>query len=117
MCTPNQLILNETMNLGTNSTSASMAWTQQGRECQSNQGLIQPQPMDVLCGKSKVGSPRFRLGCDKIIILTDGALPILQLCVDHGGSRRFRTVIECYREQYQQALTKVRNELSTTLVW
>jgi hypothetical protein len=38
---------------------------------------------DILCGKSK-------------------------RCVDHDGSRRFRTVIECHRERYEQALTKVR---------
>ena len=28
-------------------------------------------------------------------------------CVQHDGSRRFRAVIECHREVYQQALTKV----------
>ena len=81
------LSLNEAMSLGTNCATP-LVWIQ-GRAAmtlpQANaqgQGPVEPQAMDILCGKSK-------------------------RCVDHGGSRRFRTVIECYREKYQQALTKV----------
>ncbi|CAB9517899.1 expressed unknown protein [Seminavis robusta] len=43
--------------------------------------IVAPRQFDVLCGKSK-------------------------RCVDHDGSRRFRTVIECHRDRYEQALTK-----------
>lgn len=87
MSQPKQFSLNEAMSVGINGPTAVLSWLQAANgapQGQANaQATLQPQPMDVLCGKSK-------------------------RCVDHGGSRRFRTVIECYREKYQHALTKVR---------
>ena len=43
--------------------------------------ITQPERLDVLCGKEKV-------------------------CVQHEGSKRFRIVIESYRDLYAEALTK-----------
>jgi len=77
MSSPNQFSLNEALSLGVQQAIQPISWT----NGISTQPSIEPRPLDILCGKSK-------------------------RCVDHGGSRRFRTVIECYREKYQQALTK-----------
>ena len=47
----------------------------------TTRSIIEPSKYDILCGKDKE-------------------------CLSHYGSRRFRTVIEAHRNEYQQATTK-----------
>ena len=48
---------------------------------QTTQSIMEPCKYDILCGKDKE-------------------------CLSHYGSRRFRSVIEAHRDEYQQATTK-----------